>query len=224
MTGLGNAFNWYICGMWVMYLITPYLAGLVGANRERKNEVLILTMFLIATIPFWASRDLIIIVTRIPIFTMGMFMEKRAVEDKNLKRPEFWLVLTEMFIGIILLYMGIIRFSAGIMWDYGFYWYPFIFITPGICIVISLVAIKLEGNRNIFVKVFQSLGNLSFELYLVHILIFEYACKVITTKSVLMNNIAWIGTFPVTITVSVMLKKIMRIVVDKGGRLWKMKS
>ena len=64
---------------------------------------------------------------------------------------------------------------AALLWSHGLYWYPFILITPGLCCLFSLFMEVMSKNvvGKWLEKILNVLGKYSFEIFLVHALIFD---------------------------------------------------
>ena len=73
-------------------------------------------------------------------------------------------------------------FANQYLWSCGLYWYPFILITPPLCLAISYISMILEKAKatSRIVGFLSLCGNYSFELYLLHILMFAIIPKVIS--------------------------------------------
>lgn len=168
-TGLGNDFNWYIGAILLFYVLAPYLKRLTDRAALFGN-LLIIVLFIVISIPFWNSTTYIVTVTRLPIFYIGMFFGKLCCQEKKMTLV-YALLLCGMFIAGIAMRLMFLRFSSVGLWAYGLHWYPFILITPPLCIAISYIAYFLEKVRVLkgLVSVLSTVGNYSFEVYLLHL-------------------------------------------------------
>ncbi len=182
-TGLGGEFNWYITGLAVMYLLTPYFAGLVEKMTKPRQYIALVAALLLITVPFWNAYDGIIIVTRLPIFVMGMYLAKLSRDgEKKVGVIRALIIIAAAFAGVCL-FLYAFRRCYDYLWPYGMYWYPFILITPGICLIISAFA-ELVGRfavGRLFLWPFRKVGEFSFEIYLAHIFCFEVYQYLTTT-------------------------------------------
>lgn len=115
-----------------------------------------------------------IIFTRIPILFLGICLGKCIHNDIKLKKIH---CITTFFAGTIgvLLLVFFIRYCETKLWVYGLWWYPFILITPGLCLLISIICGLLDKIKpgQFLLKVLNCIGNHTFEIYLVHILLFD---------------------------------------------------
>lgn len=171
-TGLGNEFNWYITGLLVVYILAPYFCGLIDRINKLQIFLLFIVTLLIISISFWEAQAAIIIVTRLPIFVIGMYFAKLSKNNENKLTSKSGVFLVGvMLAGLIILKLFYVK-SPQYLWLYGLYWYPFILITPGLCILISVFA-EITQNINLakgFLKILEKIGEYSFEIYLIHIL------------------------------------------------------
>ncbi len=56
--------------------------------------------------------------------------------------------------------------------DYGMYWFPFILITPPLCMGLAFLFHKAEGIQKAFAPL-RWVGKSSFEIYLINVWIYE---------------------------------------------------
>lgn len=184
-TMLGKSVNWYISALWFFYLLSPYLHGVCKRNTPNRN-ILTMCFFGVCSIPFWNSNALIIGVSRLPVFYLGMILAKRKDEILDVKKQAAIIVAAILGVLMIALFM---EFAEELLWSYALYWYPFIFIAFGLCLASYwggrlLVRLKMTG-------VYQcvcGIGRLSFEYYLVHILILDVMQEGISAGILLNSN------------------------------------
>lgn len=169
LTGNPGSFNWYISAILLFYLFAPYFKALVDKSSKIVNT-LFLTFLLIVTIPFWNSNNMIIIVTRLAIFYIGMLIAKLCKADVKLSATQVVLAVLMLAVGCILIWYFFKHLGA-YKWSHGLYWYPFILVTPPLCMAISFVAMLLEKSKvtKVISGAFSLCGNYSFEIYLIHI-------------------------------------------------------
>lgn len=192
-SSVGGEFNWYLTGIIICYLLTPYLASFVEENRMIRNIILIAFLLLIS-IAFWNDRRMIISITRLPVYTLGMLFSK--YNQKILTKSLFFLETVGFALGSILLYIAF-EYAYKYMWSCGLYWYPFILMTPFICHIISLVSSLLVKNKigSKFIHLVSYVGNYSFEIYLVHIFMFECLKKWLSNTNIEHKNIVYFLSF-----------------------------
>lgn len=135
-SSVGGEFNWYLAGIFVCYLLTPYLASFIEKNRFVKNIALIGCLLLLS-VAFWNDSRVIIWFTRLPIYTLGMLFSK--YEQKVITKKFVLGTAVGFVIGNISLWAAFI-YMPNYLWNYGLYWYPFILIVPFLCIAASLIS------------------------------------------------------------------------------------
>ena len=210
----GNAFNWYICCLWLFYFLSPYIYFHTKNVKSIFGVVRYILLLLLFSIPFFRCHDLIIMITRLPIFFMGMYFAKLSTDKKyRLSKLSIILSIIGMIIGFVIL-----KYCYGhyydYLWDYGLHWYPFILIVPGLCICISLIC-ELIDNKKIgkyIIKLFGVIGNNTFEIYLVHILLFRVVNKKISDGIITNSNIVWLKVLVQVAISAVLLKYITKLV------------
>lgn len=212
LTDLGNSFNWYIGGLMVMYLLAPYLKQLADRCRSWQQLGVVLGL-LVLSVPFWGGYTYIIIVTRLPIFYLGMLLGKACQEEKTLTDRQLlgWILGTVL--GVLLL-EACSRLYSEKMWTHGLYWYPFLLITPGLCFGLSAAAEFLERWRlcRLLCSGLGFVGKYSFEVYLAHLTLFEELHNWLPGLTVPLSwNQLWLCSLPVVAVLAWML--------HLGGRL-----
>ncbi|XME03233.1 acyltransferase family protein [Lachnospiraceae bacterium C1.1] len=170
-----EAFNFYISAILLLYFLTPIFYKIIKAF-SKKYHVVFLIFFVLMTFPFWHDEQLIIIVTRIPLYFLGMlFTHYYGKGEKTLGAKTYFYAFISFVIGWGI--YGLFHVMAKEnMWSNGLYWYPFLMIVPFICMSISTICVAICNTmvgRLIIDKVFGTIGNYTFEIYLVHILVMD---------------------------------------------------
>lgn len=166
-------FEWYIPSLVLFYLLFPLLYKLVNRNiLSFLIIILLVTLTLIfIRIYFDLNGMLMLFITRIPIFSLGILFGKWTSEKKQFNNITTSLIILSSFVGLISIVLLSNYFPNSTLWNYGFFWYPFILITPGLCILITFA---LDALRlSVINKVLAFFGTISLELYLLHIKLFE---------------------------------------------------
>ena len=167
---MDQAFNWYISYLIVFYLVAPLvkilmddLSGIV-VLLSISSLVIFLGYFIID------SADIMIGLTRFPVFMLGMYFGKRINDNPDglfsVWEVLLWIALIPVGIGLVLFYGNDFLSS----WQNGMLWYPLFLCTPGICIVLSLIFGPLPGWMNL---PFNFIGSHTLSIYFIHILFFE---------------------------------------------------
>ncbi len=174
--GFSNAglyFNWYLIAILVCYLLTPFFATFVKQKSNGKCFVLLVVLLLMSS-AFWTDSKLIIVAARVPMFFLGMIAAKN--ENLNISGKATFVAALLWIVGNISLFFGY-RLDAKYLWGYGLLWYPFLLMIPFVCILISCVAMFMESVRGLrgINRIVGMIGQSSFELFLLHIFLFEVA-------------------------------------------------
>ena len=163
------SFNWYVSGMWLSYLLAPFLAPLAERCDNRVKAIGAVLALLLFSCAFWGDTQLIIIVTRLPVFFAGMLFAAESERREALTKAELALLLALIPVGAVILWESP-KFFADLVWSHGLAWYPMLLIAPGLCAAVAAVSAWLDrfvAGHGIN-KVLGFLGGITFEIYLVH--------------------------------------------------------
>lgn len=163
------SFNWYVSGMWLSYLLTPFLAPLAERCDSRAKAVGVVLALLLFSCAFWGDTQLIIIVTRLPVFFVGMLFAAESRRREALTRAELALLLVLVPVGAAILWESP-KFFADLVWSHGLAWYPMLLIAPGLCAAVAAISAWLDRFTagQWINKLLGLLGGITFEIYLVH--------------------------------------------------------
>lgn len=206
------SFNWYISAIWLLYLLAPVMKEIVDKVHSKMEFVVLVILMLLISVSFWEGENMIS-VSRIPIFFIGMYFAKYSKrEDVRIEKRHSIMLLSLTLTGFVILRL-LIRNCFDAMWSRGYWWYPFILIVPGLCIVISLIVQKLENIKilGIIRLGLEWVGKYSFELFLLHIWFFEI-CQLLINRNIIVNNERyWIITIILLIPGCLILNKLKNI-------------
>ena len=211
----GNSFNWYIDCLWLFYFLAPYIYFRTQKMGNHFSAIWFVLILLLFSIPFFNCHNFIVMATRLPLFFMGMYMGKLSQKkDYKLSIPFVIILIIGMIFGIVMLKYSLVHY-AKYLWNYGLYWYPFIFITPGLCLCISQLCLLIEKifiGRGI-IKIISVVGSHTLEIYLVHVLLFEIINNKITNGEIVNNNLLWMKSLLIVVIATVILKYLTKLVV-----------
>lgn len=170
-TGHGHDFNWYISAILLFYLFAPYFK-IIAEKASPLRKTLFLLFLIVCSIPFWNADTYIITVTRLPIFFLGMVFADICQKDTQIARHHIIGMIIMFLLGLFALVVSAVL-ARPYLWSHGLFWYPFILITPPLCLFISYISIIFEKSKitRLIVSFFSLCGDYSFELYLLHILL-----------------------------------------------------
>ncbi len=187
-TGHLPLFNWYIGAIWCFYLFAPLFFAII-TKCDKKGKLGVLLLLTVLSIPFCGQQmgSFIGLATRIPLFYMGMCAGWAVTEEKTLSFSKSGIML---FLGILgMACLAILRIQmSGIEFEStGAAFYPFILFAPAFCLIISILMEFLKAHVKVLWKVicktFGVFGDCSLEIYIVHILVFEWLGTIIFYES-----------------------------------------
>lgn len=184
LTGKDGSFNWYFGAMWIFYLLTPYFVAVADKIKKPAGCILFCLLLVLFSFPFWNVKALIIIVTRMPVYFLGMYLAKRSLESDEKISLKFMLIATVLSIISMAAFIVCYFKLHDELWNYGLWWYPFIITAPTICLYLSFICKQLEkksAGRNIL-KAFSFIGSYTFELFLVHMFVFKEVSSMIMER------------------------------------------
>lgn len=184
LTGKDGSFNWYFGAMWIFYLLTPYFVAVADKIKKSAGCVLFCLLLVLFSFPFWNVKALIIIVTRMPVYFLGMYLAKRSQESDDKISLKFMLIATVLSIISMAAFIVCYFKLHDELWNYGLWWYPFIITAPTICLYLSFICKQLEkksvGQK--ILKAFSFIGSYTFELFLVHLFVFKEVSSMIMER------------------------------------------
>ena len=203
-------FNWYIGGLVLYYFARPYLKRLTDSCKTIWQDAAAWLSLAVLTVSFWDSGSAIVILSRLPVLYSGMVFGKLAKQGYGLKRRDYLVLSAAALAGVCGLLIFYFRFPDQ-LWNWGLYWYPFALIVPGSCVLFSVLAEKMEKYKVLRwgKKILEIVGIYSFELYLVHVFLYEgvmpqirgYLWKYTVNKQ-------WVMSIPVIILGTFLLNRV----------------
>lgn len=203
-------FNWYIGGLVVYYFSMPYMKQLTDSQEKLWQDVVAWFCLAVATVPFWDSGNTIVLLSRLPVLYSGMAFGKLAKQGYVLRAKDYLAQGIAVVTGAVAL-VAFQKNYPDLLWSRGLYWYPFALIVPGSCIFFSAVAEKVEVCRFFrwINKSLEIIGIYSFELYLVHVFLYEGLMPGIMERFWMIPvNLLWAMTIPVVIAGTFLLNRI----------------
>lgn len=156
----GNLFQWFVSGILLLYLITPFWMKFYERNKFACLIVTSAICILCLVLPYFKILKYIIcFIQRIPVYSLGLCLGKQVIENKEAN-------IVQKYAGWILLFIGILGFivtgfnTVDYKWKYIFY----ALMTYQCLMIISFLLAKLNANKKFVVLPF--IGTITLEIYL----------------------------------------------------------
>lgn len=156
----GNLMYWFINGLIVLYIITPFWIKIFNA---KKNKCMIATIIILICLIVLARTSLLIhircFIDRIPVYFCGIIIGCYAKQKIVIKKVHIFFQIILVFIGLILFYL-----SAWNISNYNYKYLIYLFITIPF---VMLAAIFLRGiEKNKLYLLLEVCGIITLEMYL----------------------------------------------------------
>ena len=206
---------WYISAILVFYLIFPLFIHYF--NKRPVGTLLLFCFigFLLTGIYVWyylflhpgEKGYLVFFTARIPIFFIGAYVGCLSNRTEISKRiVNFSIVLSALFSCILCVITS--YFDYCILRNGALYYLPFIFIVPGLCVLVSRVIERIPKSCNSLLKF---IGSLSLELYLVHEYLFANL-RLFEVWIGISESWAWVVVFILSFALAYMLSILVKYV------------
>lgn len=197
---------WYMNAVWVYYLAALFLVPACRGASRLKKVFLLLLSFAFA-VPFLMETR-IVLFSRLPIFLLGILFAEYGTSHEGISPRAAVAAVAASVAGWVLL-IKVYAFigNADLMWGTGWFWWPFILITPGLCLVISLLCTIVDRFAPQVNRALAKLGGCTLELYAVHALLLLFADSAIADGLVEGSNRFWLALLAASIVLSVLLAK-----------------
>jgi len=182
-TRQGYSFNWYISALFLFYFLTPFFVGVANRVEKTHRQAWVVLLLLLFSVPFWNTTALTIIVTRLPVFYIGIVFGKWCCRNKEFSKRVIVGAVVSAAAGIIVLYVCCKKCNH-LLWTHGLHWYPFVLITPAMCLIISWVMQwfdRCKAGRAVVISL-DKIGAYVFELYLIQVLLIHMKNYAVYTR------------------------------------------
>ena len=185
---------WFVPSILICYLIFPFIIFLIDKKLVIKKllssfwSILFmatwLPLILCAIAIITNKYQLLIFLVRLPNFILGVFIGYLYFGNKIKSSKDLGVNLSLMIIILIVgsgaLLAANSSIDSSLAWRYGLLWYPFIFLTFPLCLILSYLLDRL--HKYLYTSIFFTIlnncllfcGFYSLEIYLTHVLIFEF--------------------------------------------------
>lgn len=172
-------FTWYIPAIIAFYLLFPFYIKLFNKSPIISTIIASLIGFLMSALYSYIfiecypgeKNQLILFTSRIPIFYIGVYFGMLSLKEKKFSSWKYLTCITMFIIGMIILLFSIQKFDYWTLRNLGLFYYPFIFITPGFCLVLGKI---LSFSPPFLNAILLFIGSISLEIYLTHETLFNY--------------------------------------------------
>ena len=169
---MDNQGNWFVYMIMLFYLISPVIFILL--YRSRKKALMALLLVLIAagiSVAFFYDER-IMAAARLPVFIVGFYLA--SDQDRfEMTRIRWLACLGIAFFGILGVF-AIYKCFNEYLWDWGFWWYPYIILAPAFAVLICGLFHLIARKTLLPGRIFQHLGEASLEILLCSDLIYTY--------------------------------------------------
>jgi len=207
VNGIPGQFNWYVQAILWYYLLAPffmYCLGKVEKSKVKLALLFLLVMFL--QFPFLGDNT-IMMTSRLFIYIFGMYCAC-SYENGTLRSEKPIVTYGLMVMGIVVLVIVCEKFPDWLI-TYGMYWFPFFVIIPGLCNLLIRLFEWCEGTQ--IMKGIEKIGKASFEIYLIHILVFDFILKPLGVEV----GWIWICVAILSVIAGLAYKKVMDVILMK---------
>ena len=174
--GLDEQLNWYPCAIMLVYLFTPPLFSFIRSADGNGKKLWGLICFILLMQLCFLGSNYVILTSRLISFLFGLLAADAAFRDVDWK-----LNIPLMFAACILgnvLVLYCTRFDADLIWQYGLTWYPGLLVIPGMMLLFAWFFGFLSGVKQLkpLLWIFDTAGRYSFEIFLVHLIVYKFIC------------------------------------------------
>lgn len=192
-----NTVLWYVAALPAFVLIAPFYMKLVEKNE--KLSILVAIWISVLAFVYFKERTQMIFASRLPVYFVGFHFGKMSYDKKKISIAQFVILMILLMVGLYFLYYNYHHFGSK-MWSHGLYWYPFVMMTGGICVLSASVFELLEKIKPIQVLTngFAKLGTITLEFYLFHEMIIKFVDAYVTwlwdTNNIMKNVLSFVLT------------------------------
>ena len=194
---------WYLSATLLFYLIFPLIHRLLRGKHAGLNTVILILLAFIAVFIVSSVAEeyfythAILIMTRVPVFIMGIYMGKACFEHHTIP---IWVPVSAIPLSFLLL---VVIADAPLPDFYRFFEYA-VFVP---CIVLAHAYIFSKWKRRGFLsKCVMTIGTYSMEIYLIYESIYNHAENVFNTSLDNTGIVYALTVFTATLTLAVLLK------------------
>lgn len=171
-------FTWYIPAILALYLIFPFYIKWFDKSPISATFTAVSLGFVLSAIYTYVftvyypheKNSLMLFTARIPVFFIGVYFGRLSLK-LSYSQIKIIIFLLATIIGMGLLYYFVSHCDYWTLRNKGLFYYPFIIITPGLCLFLAKLFSILPPFIN---RCFIFTGSISLEIYLIHEALFQY--------------------------------------------------
>lgn len=164
---LPGVYNWFANTVFTFVLIAPVVYAVLTGGKGRGLAVLLVIAFGVGAANI--GMEQMMPVSRLPIFVLGMAF---GLWQGGARGKRYSALLALSFLVGLLAVEYCLHRQTRLLIEYGMYWYPFVLITPPLCMGLAFLLQKAEKCKRAFAPL-RWLGQSSFEIYLINVWIYE---------------------------------------------------
>lgn len=165
-------FNWYVQVIMLFYLVSPGLHWFFEHCKSRTVAILVLLAASALLILKFFGTLRMIAITRVPVFVLGFWVGRHEKQEWPWRIWHPVAAVAACAVGTVLQF-----WTQPYITDWnGLFWYPFLLIAPGLCLLgawIRPLLLKIPGYSYLD-KMVCLFGACSFEIYLIQSLLIEW--------------------------------------------------
>ena len=216
----GNTWHWYIFFISMCYIIFPYLFDLIESKKNNLDiEQLLLNIFSFTTVvaillsmsanPLFKNINIMIL--RLPVFVFGIYIGKLAFNKEKIENKWIFFALMALAVAPLRMFDRILlnRYIVGML---------------NITLVFVFIQImelfeKKEININIIKKILEFFGKYSLELYLSHVTVRSFFCRLgYPTSRIRYEILMVICSIMLSLIINFITKKIVALIEKKDEK------
>ena len=160
--GIEPLINWYPGGLLLTILLAPGLYACFQKSTHSWKTCVLLILVELAAGYCLEGQEALTAVSRLPVFTLGMFMALPNDHKSTDEHPAARLVLSlvALVAGLGVLFLCYAR-KPDWLYSRGMYWYPMMAVAPALCALLGALLRRTKGS-----SLLRWIGKASFGIFL----------------------------------------------------------
>lgn len=181
--------NWFPSAWMLMILLAPICYAFLSQSKKPEWVLAVLLAISLGAGVAAIGLDQLITVSRLPIFILGMAFGM----DWTISKKRKWVAAAygAAFVAGVAMLLYTTWYQPDWLLFFGMFWYPFLLITPGLCVFLAWGMEKLSKTGK-WLTPLRFFGERSLEVYLVNVGI-EDIVKEFKLKDVLLVTLIELG-------------------------------